>query len=89
MASIFSSTTAFKEILKPFAYLMEELWYYGCHSIRYTDFIDDLSKQADLLNEIKIKPNFVDQIKKIDITYFEDQNNLYLNSSVLNKRSTD
>lgn len=49
-----------RTIIRPLFNLLDDFWFYGFHPVLYPDFVEIFTKEIDLLNELKIKPDFLD-----------------------------
>ena len=58
-AGVLASSSATKCLLRPIIDILEDFWFYGYHTVPYPDFVQTFATQVDLLNELRIKPSFM------------------------------
>ena len=66
IAGVTSAIAITKPLLRPFTCFLEDLWFYGFHFAKYPDFVILFTKEVDLLNELRIKPQFLSFSVDID-----------------------
>jgi hypothetical protein len=62
-------------MFQPFLGILSDFWFYQFHVKKYPDIVEYFTKEIDLLNELRIKPQFMDF--EVEVGTFEQRNNEY------------
>lgn len=60
MTGMLASNPMSRAYVRPLFNLLDDFWFYGFHPIYYPDFVEIFTSEIDTLNELKIKPSFLD-----------------------------
>lgn len=87
VVGISGATSAMQSIIRPFMNLIQDFWLYGFHIQLYPQFVEDLTNEIDVLNELRIKPQFMDY--RIDIDSLTSENLRLNGTQILHSRAPD
>lgn len=66
---------------------IQEFWFYGFHSQRYPEFVENLTKEIDVFNELRIKPEILNI--EVNIDRLTEENARLGQSQMLHARAPD